>query len=1460
MKTTLRLTLVGLSCLAMFIAKAAAATVDPPLSDLTSYFTAVSATPATTFEANRWYAVHNPYRGGYIKAGEDCTLSCAGTAVVDGDAVTLGADRLFRFVPTADGASTYYLQTGYGHYAKRLVNGVWTTYGNEGSATSTDDANIGIFTVRQIYDGEGNAIEGYFMIIDQNNVDLDADNNKNLGGWGTDVITSINGQARAWRFYAVDVVTEGELSPQTRLNNKLSHYSLFRLVNRHAYSTGWTAPTAAEDVDTRKLIVAEGSTLTDWSGIWAFTPSGAGYHIQNAQTAHHLPGEMNTGSDNYAATACPDNVWYVKSSASNTTNATDYVTLSTNADLSGYKALHFASWQILVTWQSGTADQGNVASDWLFEPVEDVTTEEVKAHFTRLSGYVSTPGAGQYYRLISRRYGTSMTENIATGKVGSQTAAENDYSQLWQLVEADGKWAIQNALTGRYLALQGGALSRSYTTTGTAESGFVFTENTAETFLTSFKIADSGGVGLHTDAGANVVGWYTNADASLWYIQEVSVDADALTQAQTTFQEACEAIQNQSTYAALMSNYFTDNACTTLQPEVAALTDAALTSKMTTDGLPSTLQEMVLKIKNRTWTVWDEGWDKTEESFRIADYGVYSDYQRMAWEQLKIGYHLGRLSNPTGIVVKKGTPFYVFADQIPEGASVKIELQSQTNTTGLQYDLTEGLNIFLCGDDATLYVFYQAEFVDDTPPLLSGFPDIKVHIEGGEVNGYLDLTRGDDNADWLQLQAHLLSASPYLNIKSRRVVFSMRKAEVVSACPEKMVELCKVWNKMVDADYELMAVSDFDGRFNNILNAFTVYSENAYMYATNGGTYYNANTLSTVMNYETMAGTGGAIWGPAHETGHVLQHLINMGGLTEVSNNLFSNVAVYHIGRCTSRAASIQTTFDSFAAGTFFKLRNIWEITHFYYQLYLFFHVQGYDPDFYPNLFRALRQDPINNSKETFVPASEECLKFYKKCCEVSGYDLTEFFEAYGFFFIPPLSEHTISGVTKEALLIDDYANYYLTFSQDDIDAAKQAVADMNLKPCNIIFIEDRITAPDATYEGAADGEKKTAINEEEYMSIGLGDVGQYTDYTPACQNEGMTYTYETSQQDGATEVTMTGEGAMGYKVYDAEGHLVMLANTNTFTLPDGLTDYVVKAAQSDGTDVSVPSSADSPYTLTAYYGSPSSAKTLFSDGTSAISLPDGAVAWYEGEKSSANAALLASPGVVYRSGSHYVADCIALADKVDFYPGPSAFTAAEATYSRTGTALYNSFCLPFTFSASDLPEGSTVETLSGFESDSEGITVVHFATTEADVAAGTPCLVWCPEDVTSLVINKTNAVFAPTPSTAEVTKSEQSLAFKGSYTAGVIGADRYKLNAAGTKLGRTTAAGRITPFRAWLELSAASSTLRVSHDTPPLTGINSPVPTDTQPVHTLYDLQGRRINQPQPGRLYIQNGKKVIY
>ena len=315
MKHTCWLAFTLLSCLSLAVTKSAATTVDPPLSSLTNYYSIVTSTHATTFEPGRWYAVYNQFRGGYIKAGEDCTLSCAGTAIINGDAVTLSADRLFRFVPTTDGASTYYLQTGYGHYAKKLVNGQTTTYGNNGSVTSTDDAEVGIFTVNQIYNSEGSAIESYFMIIDQNSVDLDADASKKLGGWGTDVITTINGQARAWQFYAVDVVTESELSPQTRLNNKLSHYSLFRLVNRHPYSTGWAAPTAAENVDTHKLIVAEGSTLTDWSGIWAFTPSGAGYHIQNAQTAHYLPETMNTGSDNYAATTKPDSVWYVKSSA-----------------------------------------------------------------------------------------------------------------------------------------------------------------------------------------------------------------------------------------------------------------------------------------------------------------------------------------------------------------------------------------------------------------------------------------------------------------------------------------------------------------------------------------------------------------------------------------------------------------------------------------------------------------------------------------------------------------------------------------------------------------------------------------------------------------------------------------------------------------------------------------------------------------------------------------------------------------------------------------------------------------------------------------------------------------------------------------------------------------------------------------------------------------------------------------
>ena len=50
-----------------------------------------------------------------------------------------------------------------------------------------------------------------------------------------------------------------------------------------------------------------------------------------------------------------------------------------------------------------------------------------------------------------------------------------------------------------------------------------------------------------------------------------------------------------------------------------------------------------------------------------------------------------------------------------------------------------------------------------------------------------------------------------------------------------------------------------------------------------------------------------------------------------------------------------------------------------------------------------------------------------------------------------------------------------------------------------------------------------------------------------------------------------------------------------------------------------------------------------------------------------------------------------------------------------------------------------------------------------------------------------------------------------------------------------------------------------MSHDVT-TTGVETTLAADQRATAGHYDLQGRRVEQPQSGRLYIKNGKKVIF
>ena len=790
--------------------------------------------------------------------------------------------------------------------------------------------------------------------------------------------------------------------------------------------------------------------------------------------------------------------------------------------------------------------------------------------------------SGKYFRFYSLAYNMTMamseaeTPTITFGgksynNVFCDTPNAADYMQVWQITDLkiDGnkkKLKIRNAVTGNYInrsSINNNAIFHTYP---------VGQEYTVELTDEGFIIYNGNGF-HHQQNGHDVVSWGTDSPASKWQLEEVIIDADALAAQQTDYNNYTTLMNNKDGITNALLEYFTDSSCSELKTAYKSYDDADLTSAMTTSGLPQLVQDMVLKVKNEAWQKYDDNWNYTEQHFRIADYQPVSKESR--WRSIvKVGYALSPNTDPTGIYVQAGDILTVYVGEIPADGTLLLRNVPKNSATGDAYTLTQGFNILKIQSEGCLFVDYE---VDNTTngaapyTALDQYANVTLHIEGGQVNGAFSTLRGDTDADWAFMKEKLFQHYDYLQLRSRKKIFNMRADYVLSACPEKMVELLEEWDKIVEMEHEIMGLkAEFGDYFNTPMMAVSI-TGSSHMYASSFGTYYNETTLSEVMSYENLF-AGGSLWGPAHEIGHINQAVINIIGQSEVSNNLFSNIAVFRNGHLTSRADYISTTFQNMANGVYWQSRELWERTHLYFQIYQFCQIQGYRPNFYQDFFKALRADPCTRVKDTFVDATDDYLKFYKKACEVSGYDLTELFQAYGFFIVPQQTSYTLKGVTKDAFQVGDYGTFYLVVTKEMIEAAIAEVKALNLPKANIVFIEDRVTAPDATYEGAAPGTKKTAYYG---FPIGKGDVGQYTDFVSSVAAQGYRVSY-IEDTDGNLDVQVNhtnGTGAVGFKVYDGQNRLVFLSNTYEFSVPSSIysqiraDDFRIVAAGADGND-----------------------------------------------------------------------------------------------------------------------------------------------------------------------------------------------------------------------------------------------------------------------------------------------------
>ena len=926
------------------------------------------------------------------------------------------------------------------------------------------------------------------------------------------------------------------------------------------------------------------SPSTDFSDLFLLHAKGDRYTIQSLKNAKYV---QSVGQNNEVYKTADDAYKFriIYQTESSGTGKSYFNIYNSNAE---EWCWHLDAQKDIVRWKP-LMDNGIRAvgpSEFRFAPVTTLTNEQVLARLAQLTKVVDpTKDLTKYYQIVSDTYGRAMREDFIVGELSTSGFNSSDYSYYWKLERlANGRYVFQNAVTGKYIVPQNGQTSRSYTTAEGKGTGFDLQRNTDDPYVLAFEMVDANNVGIHCaeSQGYHPVGWYTHNEANKWVFKEVTLDPAKLKEQQEAYKTRVDLTKNVDVYAEKVAKYFTNSAATEVTAATKAMTDEALKAQMTTEGVPQGLQEVVLKIKNQSWTAYPSGrnWEKL---FRIADYKVYSENNYGAWARsMGIGYDYGSMTNPTGVTARDGEDLFVFlGDDIPQNATVQIELVPLgTRSAGKYYNLKKGLNIILNQGENNVFVNYIGRTFNNGKSL-KDYKPMNIHIEGGKVNGYFDLTKGNTNEDWKTMQSDGLVWAKAFNMKGELIVMNMPGDDCKRYTPVHMKELVEIWNSIVQREDDLMGFRAAKrDKCNNVLNATAV--DHGYMYATTGGTYYNYNTLGDVLNYDKMKWGNGTLWGPAHEFGHNHQQLFNTAGMTEISVNMYSNMIMFTSGRVTSRSelcnytdvdgqehrgvceSAVSTYADRFANKKKWFEYGTWGTTQMYYKLYLMFHATGLDDQFWHKCLDYLRTHRLEGQGTANCQGQNDYLLFAKACSYAAKQDLSSFFEAWGHFY-------DVNGS-----VIGDYSNTTMYTTRAQWMEAKKFMKQFTkeVPANNMIFIDDHIRRTPATFPGAAPGTMREDFNGAVRVGT-MGDFGSWDQFKKDSLGQGWAVVKEEKTVNGRRTYTMEAKNShvVGFKIYDSKGNLIYFANTKTFTIPKKVMEAAgnniqVKVCGSDGSEV----------------------------------------------------------------------------------------------------------------------------------------------------------------------------------------------------------------------------------------------------------------------------------------------------
>ena len=801
-----------------------------------------------------------------------------------------------------------------------------------------------------------------------------------------------------------------------------------------------------------------------------------------------------------------------------------------------------------------------------------------------IPNYVSSIADGRYYRLLSNAYeGKTMGENANGGLDLVATEVDKScyayYAQLWQITGSNGTYHFKNLASGKSITAWPGK-SQQWKTGDNAAN--FYSGSTASGDSTVFWFATVNNTSEHkslhaagaSDQNNTVVGWQANSDASKWLLWLVDVTEEDVLNAEDWRKALNANVGN------LFAEYFTDKACTQLKSEYASMTDDELRTAMS--ELPSMMYKEAISVKNDRWGD-DETWSRYEKDFRIHEYEPYS--APGVWGS-KLGFgDFGRLTQPTGIRLNAGEFAYLFVEQGVKNSDAKlwVEMPVATNNTGPQQVLNKGINKVTAAGDCELFITYQNT---NTEVRLSEHPNIKIHIVGGRCNGTFDMNRGHTDEDWKWLKQNMLKDT-YLHMRSGSHVFCTYSDGMRSA--DKLVRGMQMIDYVFEAEERTMTTRFNDGYYRPMMTVWDKQSGNP----SAGNSRVSWPGINPDLFNENTFRDGGwwTSWAYPHEVGHLHQRPLWLAGTREGSNEVLVQIYTTLWGKRTAKGAqSILATRFNKTGGTgwidIFKGDNLLA-QKMWYQLWLYFYQKG-DKDFFPRWIECINKRGNIQSRGSTADNPASISKDYMRAalaaCEAAQTDLYEYFKVWGFFnYAENMNGSTDAGVVS----ISDYESFYLKVPRKSVasevaqmEAWKAEMQGYEKKAPGIIFIN-------STAEQGKIGEDAEVVK---YFPALLGtnvtnyeagkDSGCTGYYTHFGKNEAKNLSFKIS----GTTITMTGSGAVGFKIYDNTGELIWISYNKTFETNNAIAEgikngtYSLVASLGDDTDWLI-SGPNTPYT-----------------------------------------------------------------------------------------------------------------------------------------------------------------------------------------------------------------------------------------------------------------------------------------